>query len=166
MKFAKNYSIDKILKAKNGRFFGLFGKKSAEELGVMADTFLKTKDGGSVKELVQNGASNLKEALKDAVPKDYAIESIQKNIKGGASVAGAFLGAIIGCSIITPIIRDIGAYIVQKQLEKKEPELKDKPYRPYFDPSHVGHNTYIKMDKVPLSLKNYMSFTNGSRLKI
>lgn len=163
---AKNFAINKIALAKNGKFFGLFGKKSAEELGVMADTFLKAKDGGSVKELLKDTTANVKDVLKDAVPKEYAIETVRKNIKGGASVAGAFLGAIIGCSIITPIIRDIGAYIVQKQMEKKEPELKTKPYRPYFDPSHIGQYGYVKLKKQPLSMNTYMSFTNGSNMKI
>jgi hypothetical protein len=155
---AKRLGIRQIEKAKNGKFFGLFGKKNKEDVAEIADTFFK---GG--KELLDNGADNIQDVFKNAEPTQYAQDAIKKNAKNCASVLGAFAGAVIGCAIITPIIRDIGAYIVQKRLEKKEPELKDAPYRPYFDPSHIkpGYDTI----KQPLSMQNYMSFTNGS-LKI
>ena len=73
--------------------------------------------------------------------------------------------AVIGCGILTPLIRDTSAYLVQKQMEKRNPNLKDLPYKPYFDPAHlkVSHNLdYVNISKQPLTLKNYMAFTNGS----
>lgn len=158
----KNFYLGVLEKAKNGIFFGLFGKKSKEEIETIADTFFENG-----KELLNSGAENIKDALKNAKPTKYAIETMQDNIKKGAGVLGAFTGAVIGCSLLTPIIRDIGAYIVQKRLEKEQPELKDKPYRPYFDPTHVGNNgRYFKLDKQPLSMKSYMTFTNSSSLKV
>ncbi len=158
----KNFYLGILEKAKNGVFFGLFGKKSKKELEGIADIFFENG-----KELLENGADNIKEAFKNANPTKYATQTMQDGIRKGMGVLGAFTGAVIGCSLLTPIIRDIGAYIVQKRLEKEQPELKDKPYRPYFDPTHVGNNgRYFKLDKQPLSMKSYMTFTNSSSLKV
>ena len=76
-----------------------------------------------------------------------------------SGVAGAFFGAVVGCAVLTPIIRDVSAYFVQKHMEKKNPELKEQPYRPYFQPTKLDGVNYAK--KQPLSMKSYMAFTNS-----
>ena len=43
----------------------------------------------------------------------------RQNIATGLGVVGAFIGAVVGCAIITPILRDVSAYGVQKWREKK-----------------------------------------------
>ena len=83
-----------------------------------------------------------------------------KNIEKGLGVVGAFIGAVVGCAIITPILRDVSAYAVQKMREKKNPDLQNKPYSPYFDPTHIGPK-YTKLNKQPLSMTSYMNFTHG-----
>lgn len=104
--------------------------------------------------------SSLKSVLKDSQGNitSEAKEMFKNNLKSGLGVMGAFAGAVIGCAIVTPIIRDVSAYFIQKKMEKNNPELQDKPYRPYFDPAHV------KYGKQPLSMKSYMAFTD--RLKV
>ena len=102
--------------------------------------------------------------LKDAKPTDYALDLYKNNFKAGAGVLGAFIGAVVGCSILTPVIRDVSAYVVQKIREKKDPELQNKPYKPYFDPAHLKVRYHGK--KQPLSLKTYMAFTNSTNMKI
>ena len=133
-----NKSIDKA----QGGFLGtgLF-KKSKEYVSDMKSTLLK--DG----ELTTEGKLLYENSLKD-----------------GAGVLGAFAGAVICCGVLTPIIRDVSAYIVQKHMERKNPALKDKPYRPYFDPTHlkVSHKYNSNTPKQPLTMTNYMAFTNGS----
>lgn len=98
--------------------------------------------------------------LKDGKPTEAAKNLYKDNVKAGAGVLGAFVGAVVGCAIITPIIRDVSAYFVQKRMEKNNPQLKDKPFRPYFDPSHIGSGRYGRR-KQPLSMTNFMAFTNG-----
>lgn len=97
---------------------------------------------------------------KNNVATQKAVETYKENIKSGAGVMGAFIGAVVGCAILTPIIRDVSAYFVQKKMEKKYPEMQQKPYRPYFDPAHIGEGRYKYTDK-PLSLRSYMLATNG-----
>lgn len=133
-----------IKKAQKGSLFGI-GKKSKEYVDSMKANFY----AGDTKEITQE-----------------AINLYKNNVKGGLGVVGAFAGAIVGCAIITPIIRDVSAYIVQKQMEKQNPQLQDKPYRPYFDPAHLKTGLglkegYKQYNKQPLSMKNYMTFTNG-----
>ena len=79
-------------------------------------------------------------------------------------VAGAFFGAVVGSAILTPIIRDISAYFVQKHMEKKNPELKEQPYKPYFQLTKVDSSLYAK--KQPLSMKSYMASTHNTGMKI
>ena len=92
-----------------------------------------------------------------------AVAEYKDNIKGAASVMGAFIGVVIGYGILSPIIRDVSAYFVQKHMEKKNPDYKDKPYRPYFDPGHfkVGYAS----QKQPLNMNTYMAFTRSNRNK-
>lgn len=118
-------------------------------------------------EYIQSMKTNL---LKDGKPTEVAKQLFKDNVKSGAGVIAAFIGAIVGSAIITPIIRDVSAYIVQKRIEKQKPHLQEQPYFPYFDPTHVGMGPHGKFDNVvakkqPLSMKNYMAFTNG-RTKI
>ena len=82
------------------------GKKSAELAEEMKKLY---KDGDGVTEAA-------KEFYKD-------------NTKAAVGVAGAFFGAVVGCAIITPIIRDVSAYFVQKNMEKKNPKMKEEPYK-------------------------------------
>ncbi len=140
-KEVKKFVNKEIKKAQNGNIFG-FGKKTQEYIVSMKESLL---DGGK--------------------PSQYAQNLFKDNIKSGMGVLGAFIGAVIGCAIITPIIRDISAYFVQKRMEKHNPDLQNKPYMPYFDPSHLKVNIHGK--KQPLSMKNYMAFTSsGSNLKV
>lgn len=136
----KEFVDKEITKANKGNIFG-FGKKSKEYIDSMSASLLK-----------------------DGAPSDYAKNLFKDNIKSGMGVAGAFVGAVVGCAIFTPIIRDVSAYIVQKVREKKNPELQDKPYRPYFDPSHLKVTNHAK--KQPLSMKNYMAFTSKQNMTI
>ncbi len=152
---AKKYAIKKVEKAQNGKLFGLLDKKSPESIGDMTKTYFSGIDETSLK------GGNIKEALKDAAPTKFCIDSFQSDVKAGAGVLGAFAGAVISCAILTPIIRDVSAYFVQKKLEKNEPDLQNKPYRPYFDPAHIGQGKYGRA-KQPLSMQSYMTFTNGT----
>ncbi len=136
----KNFVNNQISKAEKGGLFGL-GKKSSEYIESMKTSLLK------------NG-----------LPSDYAASKFAGQIKSGMGVLGAFIGAVVGCAIFTPIIRDISAYFVQKVREKKNPSLQDQPYRPYFDPSHLKVD--YKGKKQPLSMKAYMAFTNSGNMKI
>ena len=131
-----------------------------------ADTFIASTIAKAVKkgkntgyiESMQNTLKNADGTLTDAARNLY-----KSHIKDGFGVLGAFAGAVIGCAIITPILRDVSAYFVQKAREAKNPSLKDKPYRPYFDISHIraGKYPYGKPNNQPLSMTSYMNFTNG-----
>lgn len=128
-----------IKKAENGLFNTGLLKKPAEYVSSMKSTLLN-----------------------DGAPTEFAKNLYKDNLKEGAGVLGAFIGAVVGCSILTPVIRDISAYIVQKKMERKNPDMQNKPYRPYFDPAHIESGRYGKIGKQPLSMKSYMAFTNGS----
>lgn len=113
----------------------------------------------SMKELFYEGgdvAKGLTEQAKQAY-KDNSIAA--------AGVLGAFFGAVVGCAILTPIIRDISAYFVQKHMEKKNPDLKEKPYKPYFEPTRIESVRYGNK-RQPMTMKNYMLFTNSGRMKV
>ena len=105
---------------------------------------------------------SMKNVLKnsDGSVTDSARVLYTKNIAKGLGVVGAFIGAVVGCAVITPILRDVSAYMVQKWREKKNPGLQNKPYSPYFDPTHIGPR-YAKLNKQPLSMTSYMNFTHG-----
>lgn len=168
-KKATDYALKQVKKAQTGLFeTGLF-KKSPEYIQSMKETLFESK------EVLEEGAQTVGEALKGNLAeglKEGTIAITQEaknlyknNLKGGASVLGAFIGAVVGCGIVTPIIRDVSAYFVQKRMESKNPALKEKPYQPYFDPAHLKvshHNYYTNVKKQPLTMKNYMAFTNGS----
>lgn len=128
----------KVLKAEKGSIFGI-GKKSKEYVESMKVTLL---DGNQLKE--------------------EGMQLFKDNVKAGYGVLGAFAGAVIGCAVLTPIIRDVSAYFVQKRMERHQPDLADKPYRPYFNPTHImPQYKDMNIQKQPLSMKNYMNFTNG-----
>ncbi len=129
---ALKYANNSIKKVEGAKIF----KKSAEYIADMKNYLFK--DG----KLTQN-----------------ALEEYKGTIKGCASVAGAFIGVIVGYGILSPIIRDVSAYFVQKHMEKKNPKYKEAPYRPYFDPGHFKIGYASK--KQPLNLNNYMAFTRA-----
>ena len=133
----KEYAKKVISKAEKGFLgTGLF-KKSDDYIQSMKTTLdLKSEEG-------------LKEATK----------LYKTNIKSGFGVLGAFVGAVVGSAILAPIIRDVSAWAVQKMREKKNPELKELPYTPYFGPlgTRMG---YVKNQ--PLSMKNYMASVGGN----
>ena len=76
-----------------------------------------------------------------------------------AGVLGAFVGAVVGCAILTPIIRDVSAYFVQKKMEKNNPNLKTEPYKPYINVGPMNANTF---NRQPLTMKNYISSTSSA----
>ena len=123
--------------------------------------FLKT---GLFKKSPEYIASMKNALIKNGEATQEAKDLFKTNMKAGAGVLGAFIGAVVGCAVLTPIIRDVSAYFVQKRMEKNNPSLKDKPYRPYFNPTHIGpkwqQNTHAK--KQPLTMTSYMAFTSGN----
>lgn len=144
---ASNY-IDKIIKKAEKGFMGtgLF-KKPQKEIEHM-------------KAVLKNG-----DAITDIT--DKAKDLYKQDFKAGFGVLGAFIGAVVGSALLTPILRDISAYAVQKHMEKKNPSLKDKPYMPYFEPTRITSARYdIYNKKQPLTMKSYMLSTNSGALKI
>ena len=135
----KDSEIAKAGKNKKGLFS--FGYKSPEGVKGAAEAFFNEKP-------------------------DNAINAFKNTFKSGFGVMGAFIGAIVGCAVLTPIIRDVSAYFVQKRMEKNNPEMKNKPYKPYFEPTRIESVRYGNIDakakKQPLSMKSYMAFTNGN----
>jgi len=144
-KNALSYADKAIKKAESGFMgTGIF-KKPAKYVDAMKET-LKDKDGN-----ITDAARNL----------------FKTNFKSGFGVLGAFIGAVIGSAILTPIIRDISAYFVQKEMEKKNPSLKDKPYMPYFEPTRITSARYdVVPKKQPLNMRTFMLSTNGNAMKI
>jgi hypothetical protein len=136
--------IESIIKKAQG---GLFknNDKQIKRVAEMKKALLKDK------ETIAGGIS------------DYAKDLYANHAKSGAGVLGAFAGAVIGCSILTPIIRDVSAWAIQKIREKKNPEIKDEPIKPYFEPTRLN---YSKYGNKPLTLKNYMNFTNQGNMKV
>ena len=134
-----------VSKAQSGLFnTGLFAKKPK----YVQDMKNYLLEDGSVKNILQDGKVT-----------QNAIQEYKDTIKGCASVTGAFIGVIVGYGILSPIIRDVSAYFVQKHMEKKNPNWKDAPYKPYFDPSHfkIGYAS----TKQPLNMNTYMAFTRS-----
>ena len=136
---AEIYVKNNINKAKNAKIF----KKTPEHIADMEKYYFR------------NGKLS-----------KNAVAEYKDNIKGAASVMGAFIGVVVGYGILSPIIRDVSAYFIQKHMEKKNPSYKDKPYRPYFDPSHFKVGYVSK--KQPLNMNTYMAFTRakGNNLTI
>lgn len=128
------------------------GAKNFIEGNLAKAAKLKNKD---LFESMKNTLKNPDGSITDAAKFLYT-----KKITKGLGVVGAFIGAVVGCAIITPILRDVSAYAVQKLREKKNPDLQNKPYSPYFDPTHIGPK-YAKVKKQPLSMTSYMNFTHG-----
>lgn len=110
--------------------------------------------------------NSMKATLKDGdVLTDAAKNLYRSNFKSGFGVLGAFIGAIVGSAFLTPIIRDISAWAIQRMREKKNPELKEQPYQPYFAPKGIDS---LRRDgkKQPLTMKNYMAFANSGNMKV
>ena len=160
-------------------------KKSAEKaINNLTDENLAEKATNAAKRMINKAdkkifkgkdheqyIESMKKALFDTAEdgteqiSNYAKNLYKDNAVAAAGVFGAFAGAVIGCAILTPIIRDVSAYFVQKNMEKKNPSMKDKPYKPYFEPTRiesVRYDSNLKSKKQPLSMKSYMAFTNGN----
>ena len=132
---ATDFANDTIRKAKNN----IFKKNNPEH-----------------KQYVEDMKATL---LSDGKATPFAINDFKNSLKDGASVVGAIAGVIISCGILTPVIRDVSAYFIQKKREKNNPDMKNKPYKPYFDPTHLKVQTDVTQ-KQPLNLTNYLAFTN------
>ena len=72
-------------------------------------------------------------------------------------ILGTFIGAIVGSAILTPIIRDVSAYFVQKRMEKKKPEATRNDIEPFLN--IVGTRNYTS--RQPISMQNYMAQTKA-----
>lgn len=120
-----------------------------------------------IKDMRKNLLSNpdVKDILKDGQITQKAMIDYGNSVKEAASVMGSFIGVVVGCGILTPIIRDVSAYFIQKAREKNSPELKEKPYMPYLDSTHFKVGQTMEKTKQPLNLNTYMAFTNG-RMKV
>ena len=104
--------------------------------------------------------NSMKATLKDGdVLTDAAKSLYRSNFKSGFGVLGAFIGAVVGSAFLTPIIRDISAWAIQKMREKKNPDLKEQPYYPYVPTIQYGK-------KQSLSMKNYMAFARSGNMKV
>lgn len=135
LKFA-NKEIEKAGKGKKGLFsFGY--KPNATEIEPSAKTLL----------------------MQDGIPTKEAKQLFENTFKSGFGVLGAFIGAVVGCAILTPIIRDVSAWAIQKMREKKNPDLKEQPYYPYVPTIQYGK-------KQSLSMKNYMAFARSGNMKV
>ena len=150
---------------------GTAGKilKGMEDKGTLKDNVLKyvnksieKAESGLFKKKPEYIKDMKTYLLKDGAPTKEAISQYKEVVKGCGSVLGAFAGVVIGCGILTPIFRDVSAYFVQKRMEKKNPSLKDAPYRPYFDPSHIKVGYASK--KQPLNMNTYMAFTRSRKI--
>ena len=171
IKSVKNGLADKVLDymSKNN------DKDGKNLLQVAQEKFVarEIKKAGKVKKSIfgaetvfnENYVDTVKSTLKnsDGTVSDKAKDLFKSSFKSGFGVAGAFIGAVVGCAILTPIIRDISAYFVQKRLEKNNPEMKEKPYKPYFEPTRIES---VRYNRRPLTLKGYMAFTNKGRMKV
>ena len=154
-KGVETFVDNKLLKASKQKK-GLF--ESIKNAIKKPDTTVVDK----TKVLKNNLFESMKKTLKepDGTVTKAARVLYTKNIAKGLGVVGAFIGAVVGCAIITPILRDVSAYAVQKMRERNNPALQNKPYSPYFDPTHIGPK-YAKLNKQPLSMTSYMNFTHG-----
>ncbi len=137
----------------------------AQKAKIMAQKSIDKAQKGLFKKSNEHIEAMKTSLLKDGIPTQEAKDLYKKNFKQAAGVLGAFAGAVIGCSILTPVIRDLSAYFVQRRMEKGNPEMQNAPYRPYFDPAHLQSGRFKKVGKQPLSMKSYMTFTNG-KMKI
>ena len=111
-KKSTDYALKQVKKAESGFLnTGLF-KKSPELIKSMKETLFESK------EVIEEGAQGAANALKGDLAKAVKEGSVaitqeaknlyKNNLQGGASVLGAFIGAVVGCGIVTPIIREIG----------------------------------------------------------
>lgn len=130
----------------------------AETLKTNAFNFVKNKIEKVKKAELKPDMKKLLLSADEKTVTQKGIELYQSNVKAAAGVLGAFTGAVVGCALLTPILRDVSAYFVQKLMEKKNPTLKNEPYRPYFQLSKVDS----RCGKQPLSLKNYMSASSSN----
>ncbi len=139
-KNAKTYAQNALKKAQKGLF-----KKSEEYIKSMEKT------------LFENGSEGKITAK--------AIELYKDNVKAAGGVLGAFIGAVIGCSILTPIIRDVSAYFVQKHMKKSNPNITNDDLKHFYTITSLN-NSLNSQNKMPLTMKNYMNYSSSQGLKI
>lgn len=141
-KNAKDFALKQVDKAQKGLF-----KKSDDYVKSMKNTLF---EGGDIKNSITDAAKQL---YKD------------KTIASG-SVLGSFIGAVIGCSLITPIIRDVGAYFVQKMMDKKKGGTStQEDIKPYLDIVN-SRSLMVTPQFKPMSMSNYMKATHSTGMKI
>ena len=110
--------------------------------------------------------ADMKATLKDGDNITEAAKNLFKsNFKSGFGVLGAFIGAIVGSAFLTPIIRDTGAWAIQKRRENNNPKIQDTSYNPYFATEETKNSEY-STKKQPLSMQNYMTYTHSGSLKV
>lgn len=154
--------IDKLEKSANNVIKNMTEKGTLEKNALnFANKSIENASKGLFKKKPEFIADMRKYLLKDGKITQKGLDVYKSEIKGAASVTGALVGAVVAYGILSPIIRDVSAYFVQKHMEKTNPSYKDKPYRPYFDPGHfkVGYAN----QKQPLNMNTYMAFTRAKR---
>ena len=133
--------------AKNAKEFAYSAVKKAEKgLFKKSDDYIK-----SMKEtLFENG--NVEGTIKDAAKTLY-----KNNVVAAGGVLGAFIGAVVGCSLITPIIRDVSAYFVQKKMDKVKPDSTSEDIKPFLD---IANSRSLMAPEVqtkqPITMNNFM----------
>ena len=96
-----------------------------------------------------------------------SFKNIEKNtpkfeqLKGGIKVLASFVGAVVSCNIITPIIRNKLASMAQRKSIKQKVSIVEPNYDPCYQPFFRKN-----FDKTQLNMKNYITFTRGNGLKI
>ncbi len=84
------------------------------------------------------------------------------NIKGGARVLASFAGAVLSCNIITPIIRNkLGGIATHRKEMYQKINMDEFKYNPYYQPFFKKN-----IDKQPLNISNYVSFSKNHGMKI
>lgn len=129
------------------------------EKGFMGTGLFKKQD-----DVVQSMKLNLFENGDTSKNITEAARTLYKDsTTAAAGVAGAFFGAVVGCAVLTPIIRDVSAWAIQKVREKNNPQVDGKPAQTTNISSLI---VSPNVRKQPLSMKSFMTQTGGSNLKI
>ena len=96
-----------------------------------------------------------------------SVKNLSKNtpefesIKGGAKVIASFIGAVLSCNIITPLVRNKLGTIAKKRTLQQKINVNDYKYDPYYQPFFQKN-----LDRAPMKMSNYVAFTKSHGLKI
>lgn len=161
-KIALYYGMtDKIIKSLKNKADNIVKGMSEAELKEKAKVLAESKIAKASKGMFKKSAEyidSMKESLlKDGNVTDKAIKLYKDNFKSGAGVLGAFVGAVVGCAIITPVIRDVSAYFVQKKMDKMQNKTQISAQN-VTKPIETKATTITK----PVSMQNYMALSSGS----